>query len=144
MQRLTIGKLARAGDVGVETVRFYEKTGLLDEPPRSSSGYRQYPPEAVSRLRFIRRAKAVGFSLSEIKELLELRASRQNAGSVKAVAEARIDEIDLRLVELKEMRRLLERLTAKCNAEGSVSQCAILAALDGTQSCGPRQAVIDG
>ncbi len=136
MQRLTIGKLARAGDVGVETVRFYEKTGLLDEPPRSSSGYRQYPPEAVSRLRFIRRAKAVGFSLSEIKELLELRASRQNAGSVKAVAEARIAEIDLRLVELREMRRLLERLTAKCNGEAPVSQCAILAALDGTQSCG--------
>ena len=73
MTTLSIGEIARQGGVGVETVRFYERQGLLEKPSRSESGYRQYPTEAVSRLHFIKKAKEVGFSLKEIKELLSLR-----------------------------------------------------------------------
>ena len=73
MGALSIGQIASQGGVGVETVRFYERQGLLDKPPRKESGYRHYPPEAVSRLHFIKKAKEVGFSLKEIKELLSLR-----------------------------------------------------------------------
>jgi MerR family transcriptional regulator, copper efflux regulator len=73
MESMTIGKVARLGGVGVETVRFYEKKGLIDKPPRRVSGYRQYPKETVQQLRFIRRAKELGFTLKEIKELLALR-----------------------------------------------------------------------
>ena len=83
-------------------------------------GIASIPREATSRLRFIRRAKAVGFSLREIRELRELRASKQNANSAREVAESRIAEIDTRLAELKETRRLLKRLTTKCDGKGSV------------------------
>ena len=72
MQALTIGEVAKAADIGVETVRFYEREGLIAEPPRRQSGYRQYPPDTIRRLRFIRRAKDLGFTLKEIGELLDL------------------------------------------------------------------------
>ena len=81
MSELTTGRLAERAGVGVETIRFYERKGLLEEPPRRASGYRQYPEAAVARVRFIRRAKDLGFSLREIDELLALRIDEQNSAS---------------------------------------------------------------
>ena len=98
MVSLTIGQLARRAGVGVETVRFYEREGLISEPPRRPSGYRDYPLEAVSRIVFIRRAKKLGFSLKEISELLGLRVRpRRNCAQVKQNADAKIDDIDAKI-----------------------------------------------
>ena len=98
MQRLTTGRLAQETGVNLETVRFYERRGLLPKPPRSASGYRLYPAESVRRLRFVHRAKELGFSLAEIKELLCLRLSpRTSAVAVRKRAEAKIGEIETRI-----------------------------------------------
>lgn len=131
MQRLTIGQVAGLADVGVETVRFYERKGLIEEPPRRVSGYRQYPPEAVARIRFIRRAKDLGFSLREIKELLALRLDPQTTcGDVRDRAEEKLVDIRERIDVLERMRAALERLTAACSGNGSVGECPILEAME--------------
>ena len=131
MQSLTIGQVAGLADVGVETIRFYERRGLIEEPPRRPSGYRQYPPEAVSRIRFIRSAKELGFSLEEIKELLALRLDPQTTcGDVRDRAEEKLVDIRERIDALDRMRAALERLTAACSGDGSVSECPILEAME--------------
>ena len=108
MDSLTIGQLARRAAVGVETIRFYERQGLLSEPPRRSSGYRDDPPETVARIVFIRRAKDLGFTLREIGELLDLRVRpRRNCAQVKRSADAKISDIDRKLASLRRMRRAL-------------------------------------
>src|SRR5919199_5139981 len=95
MAALTIGQIARRAGVGVETVRFYERQGLLEEPARKESGYRQYPEDVVARLRFIKRAKELGFSLKEIKELLALRVDpATTCAEVKARAQAKVADIE--------------------------------------------------
>src|ERR687885_2847805 len=95
MAALTIGQIARRAGVGVETVRFYERQGLLEEPARKESGYRQYAEEVVARLRFIRRAKRLGFSLKEITDLLALRLDPEaTAADVKRRAEAKVADIE--------------------------------------------------
>ena len=128
---MTIGKVARLADVGVETVRFYERQGLIAEPPRRASGYRQYPPEAVARIRFIRRAKELGFSLNEIKELLSLRFDPgTTCADVRDRAEAKITDIEEKIATLERMREALADLTAACDGRGGVSECPILEAVD--------------
>ncbi len=137
METLTIGKVARLAGVGVETVRFYERQGLVEEPPRRASGYRQYPVETVSRIRFIRRAKELGFSLKEIRELLELRIDpKTTCEDIRRRADAKIDDIAERIATLRRMKAALERLTAACRrGRGPVSGCPILEALeDGEKS----------
>src|SRR6267378_3981697 len=95
MKSLTIGRLAREARVNLETVRYYERRGLLPKPPRSDSGYRLFPMDAARRLRFIRRAQELGFSLKEIRELLSLRVSRSTTSrDIRARAEAKIVDID--------------------------------------------------
>lgn len=132
MDGLKIGEAASAAGVGVETVRFYERRGLIDEPPRRASGYRAYPPEIVSRLRFIRRAKELGFSLDEIGDLLRLRSRpAENRAEVRAHAQAKIDDIDRRLADLTRMRRVLSDLAEACEHGHDQGPCPILAALDG-------------
>ncbi len=127
----TIGKTARQAGVGVETIRFYERKGLIAAPPRRSSGYRQYPPETVQRLRFIKHAKDLGFSLQEIGELLELRvAPGTTCGHIKRRAETKIADIDGRIRSLQRMRRALKRLAAACDGKAPVRECPILDALD--------------
>jgi len=127
-----IGQAAKAAAVGVETVRFYEREGLLPKPKRSGAGYRLYPPDTVARLRFIKQAKQLGFTLKEINELLSLRASsRANCGHVRARAERKRDEIDGKLRELRQMRRALNNLIKECTGEGPLSRCTILSAMDG-------------
>lgn len=132
MSELTIGQLARRAEIGVETVRFYERRGLIEDPPRRSSGYRQYPPETIDRLRFIRRAKELGFSLDEIKELLLLRSHPAESREVaRARARAKIEDIDRRIADLSRMRQVLAELAAACERGDETEACPILVALDG-------------
>jgi MerR family mercuric resistance operon transcriptional regulator len=131
MESVTIGKVARLAEVGVETVRFYERQGLIDKPPRRESGYRQYPEETVRRLRFIKRAKELGFTLKEIKELLSLRIEPETTcADVRRRAEAKIDDIEQRVRTLQRMKKALAKLTMACRGRGPVSQCPILEALE--------------
>lgn len=131
MTTLTIGKVANQAGVGVETVRFYEREGLIDEPPRRASGYRQYEPEVVRRIRFIRHAKELGFTLREIKELLELRVEPDGqCCGVLELAEAKIADIDERLRKLRKMRRTLASLTRDCQRNRSTDECPILKAIE--------------
>jgi MerR family mercuric resistance operon transcriptional regulator len=130
MKPLTIGQVARSAGVGLETVRFYERQGLLPEPPRKESGYRQYPEDIVPRLRFIRGAKELGFSLKEIKELLALRVDpATTCAEVRGRARAKIADIDEKIQALQRMRRVLHKLTAACSGRGPITDCPILDAL---------------
>ena len=131
MKPLTIGQVARRAEVGVETVRFYERQGLLVEPPRKESGYRQYTEDVVARLRFIRRAKELGFTLKEIAELLALRLDPDTScAEVRGRAKAKIDDIDAKIQDLQRMRQALDKLVASCRGRGPISDCPILDALD--------------
>lgn len=128
---LKIGELARAADVGVETIRYYERRGLLAQPPRRTSGYRQYPPRAVRRVRFIRRAQALGFTLKEIEDLLALRVDDdRSCADVRALARAKLEDIERRVAELRQMGRALERVARRCRGRGPTSECPILEVLD--------------
>lgn len=131
MTMLTIGQVAKQTGVTVETVRFYEKQGLIAAPQRSESGYRQYSQETVKRVRFIQNAKEVGFTLKDIGELLAL---RQEPGTsctdIKLRATHKIDEVDQKIRDLKRIREALARLILKCSGRGPSSQCPILEELD--------------
>ncbi len=128
---MTIGKVSKASGVGIDTIRFYEKEGLLDVPARRMSGYREYDDGVVRRLLFIRRAKELGFTLAEIKELLALRVERKaSCGRVKQQAEAKIVDIEAKMKSLGRMRRALVKLTDACDERAPTSQCPILEALD--------------
>ena len=127
---MTIGALARAAGVGIDTVRFYEREGLLPAPTRRASGYREYLPASASRLRFIRRAKELGFSLDEIRELLALSADRERGvRGVRQRAETRLAEVERRLRELRRVQRGLKLLIDACPGHGPLDTCPILAAL---------------
>ncbi len=129
---LTIGQVARAAGVGRETIRFYERRGLIAEPPRGESGYRRYPPETVPRLLFIRRAKELGFSLAEIRELLSLHHSPvATCSEVRQRAAAKLADIEERIRDLERMRAALSALVTTCSGQGPASQCPILEALTG-------------
>ncbi|MEO5830698.1 MAG: heavy metal-responsive transcriptional regulator [Rhodanobacter sp.] len=127
---LTIGAVAKRVGVAIDTIRYYEREGLLPEPLRRASGYRSYGDGAIAQLRFIRRAKNLGFTLEEIRELLTLSADRQ--GGVKAVkqrAQKRLAAIDQRIVDLQKVRDGLAQLVASCPGHGKPEQCPILRAL---------------
>jgi Hg(II)-responsive transcriptional regulator len=132
MSRLTIGQLAKRAGVGVETLRFYEREGLLPKPERATSGYRQYAPEAVERVRFIRRAQLLGFQLKDIKELLALRDDpAAGKGEVREMAVAKLADIDARVRDLEAIRADLTKLVAACDGAGPAAGCPIITALDG-------------
>ena len=124
---LTIGRLAEAGGVGVETIRFYQRRGLLATPTRDG-GIRRYGAEDLRRLRFIRQAQTAGFTLEEIRELLELDAG-EDRPRVRALAGARIDALDARIADLQRARDALVRLARECGKEGA-GPCPILASFD--------------
>ena len=127
----TIGQLAKAAGVGVETLRFYERKQLITEPPRRASGYRQYPANAVARIKFIKRAKELGFSLKEIEELLSLRAeSEGQCAEVYARAQAKIEDISSKIASLRRMKDALTRLSESCSKNGTSGDCPILEALE--------------
>jgi MerR family mercuric resistance operon transcriptional regulator len=130
MAGMTIGKLAAAGGVGVETIRYYQRRGLLQEPPRDEfyGGIRRYGAPDVQRLRFIRAAQGAGFTLEQIAELLELDATDDRARA-RALATERIAALDAKIAELQEARTALARLARDC-ASGDAGPCPILAAFD--------------
>lgn len=133
-EALRIGQVAELAGLGVETVRFYERQGLIEEPPRTASGYRQYPQESVARLRFIQRAKVLGFSLSEIQELISLRLdSPVGSAEVRSRARAKIEEIDEKIRDLKRMNGALTELVDACDGAASTDDCPILKALEGDE-----------
>jgi MerR family mercuric resistance operon transcriptional regulator len=132
MQALTIGQLAKESGVNLETVRYYERRGLLPKPPRSASGYRLFPAEATRRLRFIQRAKELGFSLKEIRELLSLRASpSKTSAEIRTRTEAKIADIEAKIRTLDSMKKTLLKLTKSCAGCGPIADCSILDTLDG-------------
>ncbi len=134
MKPLTIGQVAERAGIGVETVRFYERQGLLEEPARGPSGYRQFDAKIVARLRFIRRAKDLGFTLQEIKELLSLKLDPSTTcADVKDRAHAKIADIDAKVSSLLRMKQALVKLTKACRGKDATSDCPILDALDGEE-----------
>lgn len=130
-ETLTIGQVAKRSGIGIETVRFYERQGLIKDPPRSGSGYRMYPEETIARIQFTRRAKDLGFSLKEIKELLSLSVSPgTTCQDIKNRAEAKLTDIEIKIRTLQRMEKVLTKVTAACLGEGSVSDCPILEAME--------------
>ena len=128
---LTIGQVAAVGNVNVQTIRYYERRGLLPAADRSPSGYRMYSYDAVARLRFIRHAQQLGFSLAEIHELLALRV--RNGSSCRSVAEktrTKLQVVERRIRDLERMRRTLRRLAAACSARRATDPCPILETLE--------------
>jgi MerR family mercuric resistance operon transcriptional regulator len=126
-EALTIGGLAAAGGVGVETVRFYQRKGLLQTPTRQT-GIRRYGREDVRRLRFIKQAQTAGFTLAEVKELLELDAG-EDRPRARELAAVRLEALAAKIAELRRARDALQRLAREC-AEGSTGRCPILASFD--------------
>jgi MerR family mercuric resistance operon transcriptional regulator len=133
-QTLTTGRLARRAGVGIDTVRFYERRGLLPAPARTPAGYRVYGTSAVERIRFIRRAKLLGFSLDEISALLALQDHGGRKSAVKDLARRKIDEIETRIEDLSRMRDVLRSLEADCTGRGEIAGCPIIDALAGEET----------
>jgi len=137
---MRIGKVAAQAGVSVQTLRYYERRGLVEGPERTPSGLRSYPEDAVRRVRFIKRAQELGFSLAEIVELLSLRDDTSaSCGEVLAATEAKIEAIDRKLRDLRRMKRALALLASTCTKQGSSRQCPILETLDGPSRRGRRQ-----
>lgn len=129
------GELAKQGHVNFQTIRYYEQEGLLPAPPRSSAGYRKYPATAVQRLRFIKNAKELGFSLHEIRELLDLQVTPgSSCADVCSKAKAKTVDVDEKIRHLQEIRRALIRMTNTCSGKGPVSDCSILQFLSEAKS----------
>src|SRR6516162_877947 len=131
MERLTIGEVAKQAQVGIETLRYYERTGLVASPPRSESNYRLYPQETVRRVQFIKRAQELGFSLKEIMELLALRATPETpCADIQSLALEKISTIEEKIQTLTAMKYTLAKLVEECSRQGEITDCPILAALD--------------
>jgi MerR family copper efflux transcriptional regulator len=128
---LKIGEVAKRSDVGIETIRYYERQGLLAEPNRRPSGYRQYDESVVSRLQFIRRAKELGFTLSEIKELLGLWFDvNTKCVHVRQRAERKVNDIEDKIRSLQRMKRSLKKIVSQCENRDAVNECPLWLGLD--------------
>ena len=133
---LTIGALAKRAGLGIQTVRFYEREGLIEEPPRSGSGYRAYSDDAVIRLQFIRRAQELGFSLKEIRELIALEQDRDaDCNRVRDVAVAKLATIQGKIADLQRMQAALDQVVQSCTCNGPVQKCAVIACLQPPGPC---------
>lgn len=131
MKPLTIGQVAKQSGVGIETIRFYERQGLLMEPERKESGYRLFSEGIFARLRFIRRAKELGFSLKEISELLNLQEDPDaTRADVKRHAETKLANIEAKILDLQRMRKALNKLVSECPGHGPLPGCPILESLN--------------
>ena len=130
LKGLTAGKLARAAVVNVETLRYYERRGLIPEPPRKESGYRVYPETAVERLRFIKGAQALGFTLEEIRDLLDLRVDEHaHRADVRRRAQEKLLFIERKIKALQAMHDALNDLIEQCHGDGPIGDCPILEAM---------------
>ena len=131
MDGLTIGEVAKRAKVCIETLRYYERHGLVACPPRSMSNYRLYPEETVRRVQFIKRAQHLGFSLKDIAELLALRAEpTARCADVRERALAKINDIEEKLRALQAMKIALVQLVAACAGDSPITDCPILESLD--------------
>ena len=138
LQSLTIGKLAKKAEVSIDSIRFYERRGLLAEPTRTGSNYRTYPLEAADRVRFIKHAQKLGFSLAEIQELLDLQHDpAASKADVKRKTAEKIKDIRMKIQGLSRMLETLEQLDLSCDGDGPIAECPILEALatDDCQEC---------
>jgi Hg(II)-responsive transcriptional regulator len=130
VRNMRTGQLAEQVGVNLQTVRYYERRGLLAEPPRRDSGYREYGPESVDALRFIKRAQQLGFTLNEVEQLLHLAAGGPDAcDAARALANHRIADLDTRIADLQAMRDSLERLAQTCERPHGERECALLQSL---------------
>ncbi|HDS30491.1 MAG TPA: MerR family transcriptional regulator [Firmicutes bacterium] len=130
---LTIGEAAKSAGIGVETVRFYERQGLIDDPPRSDSGYRLYPEEIIHRLRFIRRAKELGFSLREIRELISLKYEKDSVikcDGIRQMTESKINMVNEKIAALHKLQSDLIELLDACCGKGEMNNCPVLKVLE--------------
>ena len=130
MTRLGTSELAKQGGINLESIRFYEKEGLLPKPPRTAGGYRMFSPDDVRRVRFIKRAQELGFTLREIEDLIELRESPRRGAEVRAVAAAKVEDIERRIQQLGAMRKALGGLVEACDCESGTLTCPIIEALN--------------
>ncbi len=131
MKAWTIGEMARLAGVNLQTIRYYERRKLMPEPPRHGSGYRQYFPADLKRLRFIRRAQGLGFALKEIAGLLEICANpKVTCRPVKTQASAKLRDIEKDIVRLQRVRINLRKLASACRKEHPIRQCPIVAKLE--------------
>ena len=128
---MKIGEVAERGGVNLQTIRYYEREKLLPEPPRLASGYRIYPDQTVRRVRFIKRAQEIGFTLAEIRELLAIRINAdRDSSDVRALAQAKIADIERKIQTLHRMKEALGRITERCSGCGPASECPILESID--------------
>lgn len=125
MPSMTIGRLAKELGVNVETIRYYQRRGLIEEPQRPSTGYRKYTARTIARMNFIRRAQQLGFSLADVEKLIKLEDGR-NCRDVRLIAEGKQQVIERQIAELERMRLELQRLIAACKANRSRTSCPII------------------
>lgn len=131
MDGMTRGEIAEKAGVNPETLRYYERKELIPAPPRSDGGFRLYDDDYVDRLRFIQRAKDLGFTLAEIKGLLDLRVDEEaTCQNVRARAERKLDEVEEKIRDLQRIRKALSRLADACEDDGPTSDCPILDAME--------------
>ena len=132
MLKLKIGQVAQQAQVNIDTIRYYEKEGLLPQPERSESGYRQYTEDTIARLRFIKRAQELGFSLHEIQELLDLKSSSDqvNCDEVRDKAERKLEDIEAKIATLEKMRSVMQELICACKGRRISDECPILKAME--------------
>jgi MerR family mercuric resistance operon transcriptional regulator len=127
MEKLSIGELAKQAKVNIETIRYYERRGLIANPPRNKSGHRRYSTEAVKRTEFIKRCQALGFSLKEIQDILELRMTRlSTCTDMKSRVNEKLIAVDEKIDELVQIRDALRRLLKQCTDKGPIGKCPIL------------------
>lgn len=129
MINLTIGKLAKETGTNIETIRYYERRGLIPEPPRRESGYREFSHKYVERILFIKRAQTLGFTLKEVLELLTMADGVADCKDIKKFAEDKINDIENRIRDFKKIKKVLHDLVKRCPDKGKVSDCPIIESL---------------
>ena len=139
MSSLTVSELARNAGVELSTIRYYERRGLVTPATRRSSGYRQYNADAVRRVRFIRHAQELGFSLDEVAELMALRMDvKGSCADVRRQTERKVEDISAKIISLNRIRSALEKLIESCPSDAPSSECPILEAIDDTNDLAKR------
>lgn len=138
-RRMRIGAVAAQANVNEQTLRYYERSGLLQAPGRTPNGYRDYPADTVALVRFVKRAQELGFSLGDARALIELRSTPgRNRLKARAIAEAKLDDVQRKIADLRAIRRVLQQLVQSC-CESDAPRCPILEALNGSAPRRPRR-----
>jgi Hg(II)-responsive transcriptional regulator len=129
MKNLSIGQLAKETGTNIETIRYYERRGLIPEPPRRESGYREFTPQYVERIRFIKQAQTLGFTLREISELLAVADGKPACKDIRKFAEDKVADIEARIHDLQKMKMVLNDLIKRCLGKREISECPIVESL---------------